>query len=419
MTRGARSARSLAALGAALAAALLAGCGRGDGPGGPPPPEVVVEIARTGAMPDRREYVGNVRAINAVDVRARVRGYLIEQLYQDGQFVKEGQLLFRIDPRTYEVELAEARGQLARARAAAERARRDFDRAQELVDTKVASVAVLDARRADRDASEAEIASAEAHARAAELNLSYTTMRAPIAGRIGRALVDVGNLVGESGQDTVLAHIVQTDPIHVDFAPTERDRLDVLREAAAGRLPEQREGLPVTLVLGDGRPYAYAGRIDYVDPTIEATRGTVAVRALVPNPDGVLKPGEFVRVMVVFPDVQDAVLVPQRAVLDQQGGTYVLVVKPDGVVEQRQVALGATHQGMQQIADGLVSGEQVVVDGVQKARPGQKVVAKQAPPETKAPTEAEVPAQAPAAAPPNAPAPPNGTPAARPSATAG
>ena len=383
MTRGARIAGSLAALAAALA--TLADCGRGEGPGGPPPPEVVVETARTGSVPDRREYVGNVRAVNAVEVRARVRGYLNEQLYEDGQFVMEGQLLFRIDPRTYQVELAEAKGQLARARAAAERARRDFDRAQELVDTKITSESVLDARRADRDASEAEIASAEARVRAAELNLSYTEMRAPIAGRIGRALVDVGNLVGESGQDTVLARIVQIDPIHVDFAPTERDRLDVLRSAAAGPLPAQREAVPVKLLLGDGTSYPSAGRIDYVDPTVDPTRGTVAVRAIVPNPDGLLKPGEFVRVVVVFPDVQNAVLVPQRAVLDQQGGTYVLVVKPDGVVEQRQVALGASHEGMQQIADGLVSGEQVIVDGVQKARAGQKVVAKEAPPETKAP----------------------------------
>jgi len=417
MTRGARIARWLAALGAAVAAAPLAGCGRGDGPGGPPPAEVIVETARTGAVPDRREYVGNVRAVNAVEVRARVRGYLNEQLYEDGQFVKNGQLLFRIDPRTYQVELAEAKGQLARARASAERAHRDFERAQDLVDTKVASVSVLDARRADRDASEAEIASAEARVRAAELNLSYTELRAPIAGRIGRALVDVGNLVGESGQDTVLARIVQTDPIHVDFAPTERDRLDVLRGAAPGQ-SQQREDVPVALSLGDGTPYPHAGRIDYVDPTVDPTRGTVAVRAIVPNPDGLLKPGEFVRVVVVFPDVQNAVLVPQRAVLDQQGGTYVLVVKSDGVVEQRQVALGAAHQGMQQIADGLVSGEQVIVDGVQKARAGQKVVAKQAPPETKAPAEAEAPAAgAPAAAP--APVRPNGSPAARPSASAG
>jgi RND family efflux transporter MFP subunit len=351
------------------------GCGPGQS-GGPPPPEVVVAAAVTGSVPDRREYVGNVRAVNAVDVRARVRGYLMEQRFEDGQVVKQGDVLFRIDPSTYEVALAEAKAALARAKASAERARRDFTRAEELVRDNVASISVLDARRADRDGAEAEIAGAEASMRAAELNLSYCTVKAPLTGRIGRGLVDVGNLVGESGQDTVLAHIVETDPIHVDFAPTERDRLDVLRGAAAGLLPTQREGVPVQIVLGDGTPYPHAGRIDFVDPTIEPTRGTVAVRAWVPNPDAVLKPGEFVRVVVVFPDVRDAVLVPQRAVQDQQGGTYVLVVKGDDTVESRKVAIGPTHDGMQQITDGLVAGERVIVDGVQKARPGQKVVAK-------------------------------------------
>jgi len=363
------------AFGVSLAVLFGLGCGQGPS-GGPPPAEVIVATAVTGMVPDRREYVGNVRAVNAVDVRARVRGYLVEQRFDDGQTVKEGDVLFRIDPSIYQVALAEAKANLARARATAERARRDFTRAEELVRDDVASVSVLDSRRAERDAAEAEIAGAEASVRAAELNLSYCTVKAPFTGRIGRALVDVGNLVGESGQDTVLAHLVETDPIHVDFAPTERDRLDVIRGAAEGRLPTQREGVPVQIVLGDGTPYPHAGRIDFVDPTIEPTRGTVAVRAWVPNPDAMLKPGEFVRVVVVFPDVQDAVLVPQRSVQDQQGGTYVLVVKPDDTVESRKVAIGGVHDGMQQITDGLAAGERVIVDGVMKARPGQKVVAK-------------------------------------------
>lgn len=367
---------------AGIAAGILAGlalaCGPGEGPGGPPPPEVLVAAAQLAAVPDRREFVGNVRATNAVDLRARVRGYLTEQRFEDGQRVEKGEVLFRIDPATYQVELAEAKAQLARAQAAAERTRRDFARAEVLERDGVASISILDARRAERDAAEAEIASADARVAATALSLSYCTVRAPISGRIGRALVDVGNLVGESGQDTVLAQIVQIDPIHVDFAPTERDRLDVLRGAAAGLLPAQREGLRVEILLGDGTPYAHAGAIDYIDPTIEPTRGTVAVRALVPNPEGALKPGEFVRVVVVFPDVRDAVLVPQRAVVDQQGGTTVLVVKEDGTVESRGVTLGVTHDAMQQIARGLAAGERVIVDGVQKARPGQKVVAKEA-----------------------------------------
>jgi membrane fusion protein (multidrug efflux system) len=359
-----------------LLMALALGCGRGD-PGGPPPPEVVVATVRVGAVPDRREYVGNVRAVEAVEVRARVRGYLIEQRFADGQLVKKGDLLFRIDPSTYQVALAGAKGDLARARATAEGARREFTRAEQLVKDDVASISTLDARRAERDAAEAEIASAEARVRGAELNLSYTTVHAPLAGRIGRALVDVGNLVGESGQDTVLAQIVQVDPIHVDFAPTERDRLGVLREIAKGRFAPQSEGVPVKLLLGDGTPYPHDGVIDFVDPTIEPTRGTVAVRARVPNPEGNLKPGEFVRVVVVRPDITDALLVPQRAVQDQQGGSYVLVVKPDDTIESRSVTLGVAHDGMQQIARGVSAGERVVIEGLQKARPGQKVAARE------------------------------------------
>ncbi len=225
-----------APLAALFAAQGWLACGSGDA-GGPPAPEVVVATARKGSVPDRREYAGNVRAVNAVEVRARVRGYLVEQRFEDGHMVKEGDVLFRIDPSTYQVALSEARGELEQARANAERARREFARAEQLVKDDVASVAVLDSRRAERDAAEARIASEQARVKAADLDLSYTQVLAPIAGRIGRALVDVGNLVGESGQDTVLAQIVQIDPIHVDFAPTERDRLSVLQRHRDGSLP--------------------------------------------------------------------------------------------------------------------------------------------------------------------------------------
>jgi len=369
--------RSIAGAAFLVALGSLLACGRGDAPGGPPAPEVGVATARLGNVPDRREYVGNVEAVNRVEVRARVRGYLQEQLFEDGDAVAAGELLFRIDPSTFEVALAEAKGEQARARATAVVAERELARAQELFDQNVLSRSQLDQRRADRDRGVAELAAAEAAVRAAELQLSYTQVTAPIAGRIGRAQVDVGNLVGESGQDTVLAEIVQLDPIHVYFAPTERDRLDVLRGEREGRIPHQRTGtIPIEVRLGDGTPYPHPGVLDYVDPTIEPTRGTVTVRALVPNPEGALKPGEFVRVTAIFPEIPNAVLVPERAVLDEQGGSYVLVVGAEDTVEYRKVTRGGVHDGLQQVTSGLAVGERVIADGVQKAPPGAKVVPK-------------------------------------------
>lgn len=365
----------------------VAACGSGDPAGGPPPPEVQVATALLGTLPDRREHVGNVRAMNEVDVRARVRGYLLERRFEEGRMVAAGDLLFRIDPSSYEVALAQAEGQRARAMANARRAELDYDRARELFAKKVVSKSAIDTARAERDATAADLAAAEAAVRDAKLSLSWCEVRAPITGRIGRALVDVGNLVGESGQDTVLARIVQVDPIHVYFAPTERDRLDVLRGEREGRIPAERASgaIPIEVRLGDGTRYAHDGVIDFVAPTIEETRGTVTVRARVPNPEGTLKPGEFVRVTVVFPDRTGVVLVPQRAVLDEQGGAYVLVVDAQDTVVYRRVVPGIVHDGMEQIVEGIAAGERVIADGVQKARPGTKVVPKPIEPASAAP----------------------------------
>jgi membrane fusion protein (multidrug efflux system) len=341
---------------------------------------VVVATARLGSLPDQGEYVGNVRAMVEIVVRARVRGDLLEKHFQDGQLVSQGDLLYRIDPSTYQVALSEAKGELAVARAEERRTELDFDRAQRLSADDVVSQSFLDTGRAQRDAARARVASAAAAVRAAELDLSYCTVSAPIDGRIGRGLVDVGNLVGASGEDTVLARIVQIDPIHVYFAPTELEKRGRFRATSTGSTPDAGEvGVAVSVRLGDGTTYPHPGVVDYVDPTIDPTRGTVTVRARVPNPDAVLEPGEFVRVVALFPDVTDAVLVPQRGILDEQAGVYVLVLKDDDSLEHRSVKPGAVHDGLQHIVEGLAPGERIVVDGVQKARPGQKVVARPLP----------------------------------------
>jgi membrane fusion protein (multidrug efflux system) len=384
---GARKGLAGAALAAALAA-LGAGCGPGEPPA-PPSAEVGVVAAHLGSVPDRREYVGNVRAVTEIDVRARVRGYLTERLFREGQAVAAGDVLFRIDPSSFELALAEARGSLARTRAARKRADADFQRARELRAGNVVSQAQLDAAREAIDAAAAEQATAEAAVAAAELDLSWCTVRAPAAGRIGLALVDVGNLVGESGQDTVLARIVQVDPIHVYFAPTEIERLEVLRSASSGAEPGSGGGVQVELRLGDGTRYPHPGLVDFVAPSVDETRGTVQARALVPNPEDLLKPGAFVRVVAVFPEVPDAVLVPERAVLDEQGGSYVLVVGADDKVEHRSVRAASAQGGLRRIVEGLSAGERVIVEGVQKARPGDRVVAR----ELEAPATAEAAAK--------------------------
>ncbi len=367
---GFRRLRFAAALGAGLALA----CPGGEPPASRGPATVKVDVAQVAALADRREYVGNVRAVDRVDVRARVRGYLVEQRFEDGARVAKGDLLFRIDPLPFEVALAEAKGQLARAHADAVRAEQDLARAEVLFESGVVSSEVIDQRRAARNATAASAEAAQATVRAAELGLSYANVRAPVAGRMGRALVDIGNLVGESGQDTILAELVQEDPIHIYFAAPEGEALPKSGGDPSGPSASASPApIPVRIVLGDGTSYPHEGVVDYVAPTVDATLGTLAVRARVPNPEGALRPGQFVRVVARFPDVPTAVLIPQRAVLDEQGGSYVLLVCKDDTVERRPIRPGRMVDGRQEVLEGLAGGERVIVDGVQGVRPGDAV----------------------------------------------
>jgi len=358
---------------ALLGASLVLACPGADAPATRAPVAVKVDVTRVAPLADRREYVGNVRAVDRVEIRARVRGYLVDQLFEDGARVEKGALLFKIDPLPFEVALAEAKGQLARARAEAIRAENDLERADALFKDGVVSRELIDERRASRDETAAVVEAAQATVKAAELDLSYAAIRAPVAGRIGRALVDVGNLVGESNQDTILAELVLEDPVHIYFTVPEGEAIPRTVSQAGSSAAASAPAIPVRVVLGDGAPYPHDGAVDYIEPTVDAARGTLSLRARIPNPEGILRPGQFVRVIAEFPDVPRAVLVAQRAVLDEQGGSYVLLVGANDTVERRPVRPGRAVEGRQEILEGLAAGERVIVDGVQSVRPGDVV----------------------------------------------
>ena len=361
---------------ALLLLATIAACGRSETTAEPPPLEVSVAPVSPSKIPIYLEHVGATEAVNTVEVRARVRGVLEQVLFKEGADVRQGDLLFVIEPAPYRAALDKAKGDLARAQATLERSQADYDRAAELARQQVASQADLDHARASRNEASASVQSLRAALEQAELDLGYTEVRAPISGRIGRILVTQGNLVGGSEQ-TVIATIVQLDPIHVYFSPSERERLDVLRLRKEGRYVP-RDEIEVRAVLADGSEYPQLGKLDFVDNTVDPSVGTVRVRAVFPNPDKMLLPGEYTSLRVLVGRDVPVLLVPAQAILEEQGGSSVFVVTAAGTVEARTIVAGATSGSSRGVEAGLEAGEQVVTDNLGKLRPGAKVTVRSA-----------------------------------------
>ncbi len=367
----------------ACAAGLLgpAGCRRSSEPAGP---EAALEVGAVRAVqrevPITREYVGRTAAVESVEIRARVSGYLEKALFEEGTDAQSGDLLFVIDQAPYRAALEEAEGQLEQARAVATRAEKDWQRAAALFRQGVVSAATRDAARAAVDEAKADVRTRQAAVDQAQLDLGYTEIRAPIEGRVGRIRVDVGNLIGEQ---TVLATLVRLDPIYVYFNPPERDRLEVLRERQAGRYVPRAE-IAVRVTLSDGSEYPEPGRIDFVDNTVDPGAGTIQVRAVFRNPDKTLLPGQYAEVHVVL-GRRNAVLVPERSVIEEQGSTRVLVVGENDTVESRSVVVDGSAGGLRVIESGLDPGERVLVDNLQKARPGMQVRVRDETPGVKGP----------------------------------
>jgi membrane fusion protein (multidrug efflux system) len=362
---------------------LGASCGGKHAPTAPPPPVVsVAEVARRD-VPLYSEYAGTLDAYVNAEARARVQGVLLEQRYIEGAYVKAGQLLFVIDPKPYEAAKLQAEGALAQAKAALEKANADVARDTPLVAKQAVSRQDLDDAIAAKDSAIGQVASAQGRLQAALLDLGYTRVASPIDGIAGIAQVRIGNLVGQ-GDPTLLATVSQVDPMRVVGTLAEREYLGLARRIAEfERITAQRGGAAppdakvIELVLADGSVFPHTGRFAIFGTQVNPATGTLTVQALFPNPDQLLRPGQYGRVRLEQ-DIKAAVVVPQRAVTQVQGQDQVAVVDSGDKVALRPVTLGPTSGAFVVVASGLAPGERVVIDGVDKVHAGLPVTAKPA-----------------------------------------
>jgi RND family efflux transporter MFP subunit len=373
------AARKAAAFMTAVAALTLAGCGEGQQRqgGAPPPPSVTVAKAVERTVVDQDEYVGRFVAVDSVEVRSRVSGYLSQIHFTDGQMVKKGDLLFVIDRRPFEIVLDQMRANLAQARANLAFTEADLARGQELVHNKTITEQTYDQRLQAKRVAEASVAAQEAMVHSAELDLNdYSNLRAPVDGRIGDRRVSVGNLVtgGTANNTTLLATIVSVDPIRFEFTFDEASYLRYQRFAGTnGQMSGPDGGVEVSLKLIDEPDFPHTGRMDFVDNVIDRSSGTIRGRAVFANPNGLFTPGMFGRVRVPGSPPYTALLIPDQAIGTEQSRKYVLVVDDTGVARQKYVTLGQLDGGLRVIKTGLAASDRVIVNGLMRARNGVKV----------------------------------------------
>jgi RND family efflux transporter MFP subunit len=355
-----------------VAAFAVAGCGQDNRYAAPPPPKVAVAKPLEQEVTRYFEATGNTAAVNSVDLVARVQGFVQAINYSDGDFVKKGTSLFTIEPEPYKLKVDSAKAALTSAKATLKQTEAEYQRQAELVSRQVSTQANYDKALAQRDTSQAEVQSAQANEQQAEINLGYTDVVAPFDGIVSARQVSIGQLVGANAA-TVLSTIVQVDPIYVNFNTSERDVLRVRADLArGGRTVADLLGIPVEIGLQTESGYPHKGKLDYIAPTVDPSTGTLAARANLANSDRVLVPGYFVRVRIPS-QPQPALLVSDVAIGADQGGRYVLVVNKDNIVEQRRVDPGQLVGELRVIEHGLDKNDRVVVAGVMRAIPGQKV----------------------------------------------
>ncbi len=357
-----------------LISSLLLGCGddsaKKQEQAGAPLPSVIVSTVKMLSINPSRRFVGRTEAVEDVQIKARVSGYLLTMDFNEGQNINEGDLLFKLDPKPYETEVAKLVADVSRQQAALTNAKRNFRRGNELVEDGFISAMEMDDLTSRRDQAEGSLAESNAALEAAKLDLSYTQMVAPISGRIGRKSLSIGDLVTpDSG---VLVTIVTVDPMYVTFDISEKYVANAAREkklqgAATKTLPVPSIELP------NGDIYEHTGTFDFIDNRVDTATGTVKVRAVFPNKDGKLIPGQYVTAIVTANEALEAILVPQSAVSEDQQGHFVMVVGNDNEVQTRRVTMGDRIEVSWVVDEGLKAGERVIVEGLQKVRAGQKV----------------------------------------------
>ena len=373
-----RRLRGAAVAGLAIAGVLaLAACKKENTYSPPPPQEVGVATPLNQKVTPYLEATGNTVAYNSVDLQARVEGFVQEINYKDGAQVKKGDVLFVIEPAPYEAKLKQAQSQVQATQASLTQATNEYNRQLALTSKGYATASNLDVQKAARDSASAQLLDNQAGVSIAAINLSYCSVSAPFDGTVTAHQVSVGELVGVTGP-TELATIVQLDPIYVSFNLSEQDVLRIRQALVAHNTTIAKLGdIPIAVGLMTEQGFPHQGKLDYVAPTIDSTTGTLQVRAIFDNADHMLLPGFFTRVRIpMLLKTGEALLVPDSALGTNQAGNYLLVLNKDDVVEQRSVATGQLFGALREITSGISADDRVVVDGIARAVPGEKVAPK-------------------------------------------
>ena len=356
---------------------FMISCGQEQAPLQLPPPESPVYTVDLTDFPVIEEFVGQTYGASDIDIRARVEGFLEAIHFQEGSQVKKGQLLYSIDPQPFEAKVAEAQSRVAEARTMLVRAESELNRIRPLAEIDAVSQSDLDAAVAQAGAAQASLEAAEAQMRLTRIELGYTRIYAPINGIIGKTEARVGDFVGRGLNAVVLTTISDTDPILVRFSITEAEYLQINRYQENRRRQEIQEKYPelagVELLLADGSLHPHRGKIDFADRQIDPTTGTLLIQASFPNPAGIVRPGQFARVRGVVDMLNGTIRIPQRSVKELQGTFQVYVVNDSSKVEIRPIETGPRSGNMWVVTKGLSAGERIVVEGLQKIEPGQKV----------------------------------------------